>query len=95
MCQMVSVLSWQNLLITTDTQYFCSNVATFSSWESCRAYYADSDVQVGREVAVEAEVLLCVCCFLPILLQNSHIHTSTQDTKGVLETSKDGYGRVI
>lgn len=37
---------------------------------------------------MEAEVLLYVCHFLPILLQNSHIHASAQDAKGVLETSK-------
>lgn len=84
---MLSALSWQNFLVITDTQSFCSNVATFSSWESCRACYADS-VHMGREVAVEAETLLRVCHFLPISLQNSHIHTSAQDTKGFLETPK-------
>lgn len=89
MCQMVSALSWQNfLIIATDTQYLCSNVATFSSWESCRACYADSDVHMRREVAVKVEALLHVCHFLPISLQNSHIHASAQDTKGFLETSK-------
>lgn len=89
MYQMVSVLSWQNfLIITTGIQYLCSDVATFSSWESYRSCCADSDVHVGREVAVEADVLLYVCHFSPILLQNSHIHASAQDAKWVLETSK-------
>lgn len=44
-----------------------------------------ADVYVGGEVALGTEAL---CLSLLILLQNSHIHTSAQDAKEVLETSE-------
>lgn len=45
-----------------------------------------TDVPVVGKEPVGPEALLCH--FLPLLLWNGNIHTSVQDTEGVVETSK-------
>lgn len=86
MCQMVSVLSWQNfLIITTDTQYFCSNVLLLVPWKAAELAVLTDVPMVGDE-AVGAEALLCH--FWASFAMEWQYSYSVQDTKGVVETSK-------